>query len=82
MHNSPWQDCPDIGQSTGSYVLFSWGGAVDYSTHVPSPVAMSSVEAEGNSGAVAGMAMSHIRMLQNEMNGEEADILCNCPIIM
>ena len=28
-HDSSWQDCPDTGRSTGSYVLFSQGGAVD-----------------------------------------------------
>ena len=28
------------------------------------------------------MAMSHIRMLQNEINGEEADIIKNSPITM
>ena len=82
IHDSLWQDCPDTKQSTGSYVHFSQGGAVDYSTYVPSPVAMLSAEAECNSGAVAGMAMPHICMLQNEMNGEEADNLCNCPVIM
>ena len=82
MYNSSWQNCPDTGQSMGSYVLFCQGGAVDYSTYVPTPVSMSSAKAECNSGAVAGMAMSHIRMLQNKMNGEEAAILYNCPVIM
>ena len=82
MHDSSWQDCPDTGRSTGAYVLFSQGGAVDYNTFVPSPVAMSSAEAECNAGAVAGMAMSHIRMLQNELNGHEADIIKNGPITM
>ena len=43
---------------------------------------MSSVEAECNAGAVAGMAMSHIRMLQNELDGYEADIIRNGPIKM
>ena len=82
MHDSSWQDYPVTGESTASYVLFYQGGTVDYSTYVPSPVAMSSAEAECNSGTVAGMAISHIRMLQNEINGEEADILYNCPVIM
>ena len=82
MHDSSWQDCPDTGRSTGAYVLFSQGGAVDYNTFVPSTVAMSSAEAECNVGAVAGMAMSHICMLQNELSGHEADIIKNVPITM
>ena len=80
MHDSSWQDCPDTEQSTGSYILFSQGGAVDYSTFVLSPVAMSSAEAKCNSGAVAGMAMSYICMLQNKLKGEEADIIKHDPI--
>ena len=46
MHDSSWQDCPDTDQSTGSYVIFGQVGPVDYSTYVPSPVVMSSAEAE------------------------------------
>ena len=63
MHNSLWQNCPDIGQSTGSFVLWSQGGTVDYTLSVPSPVAMSSAEVECNSGALAGVALPHIWML-------------------
>ena len=82
MHDSSWQDCPDTGRSTGAFVLFSQGGAVDYNTFVPSPVAMSSAEAEYNAGAMAGMTMAHIRMLQNKLSGHEADIIKNGPIPM
>ena len=82
MHDSSWQDCPDTGQSTGSYVIFGQEGPVDYSTYIPSPVAMSSAEAECNGGAVAGMAMSHIQILQNELDGYEANIIRNGPLMM
>ena len=82
MHDSSWQDCTDTGRSTGLYIIFSQGGTVDYSTYVPCPVAMSSAEAECNAGAVAGMAMSHIRMLFNELEGHEADIIRNGPLTM
>ena len=82
MHDSSWQDCPDTGRSTGSYLIFDQGGVVDFSTLVPSPVAMSSAEAECNAGAAAGMAMSHIRMLHNELNGLEADLILTPPILM
>ena len=82
MHDSSWQDCPDTGRSTGAFVLFSQGGALDYNTFVPSPVAMLSAEAECIAGAMAGMAMSHIQMLQNKLSGYEADIIKNGPITM
>ena len=39
------------------------GGAVDYGSHLPIPVAMSSGEAEYIAAAVACMRASHIRML-------------------
>ena len=39
-------------------------GAVDYGSHLPVPVAMSSDEAEYISAAVACMKASHIRMLE------------------
>ena len=82
IHDSSWQDCPDTGRSTGSYLLMKQGGVVDFNTFVPAPVAMSSAEAECNAGAVAGMAMCHIRMLNNDINGFEADIIPTPPILM
>lgn len=82
MHDSSWNDCPDTGRSTGSYQLFVQGGPVDFSTFVPAPVAMSSAEAENNAGAAAGLAMSHIRMLWNELNFEDPDDLLVPPILM
>ena len=46
---------------------------MDFSSYVLVPVAMSSAEAECNAGATAGMALSHLQMLINELNGREAD---------
>ena len=40
--NSSWQDCPDTGRSTGSYIMFYQGGPIYHGTHVPGPVAQSS----------------------------------------
>ena len=40
--DSSWQDCPETGRSTGSYIIFYQGGPIDYGTHVPGPVAQSS----------------------------------------
>ena len=82
MHDSSWQDCPDTGRSTGCYLLFDQGGVVDFSTFVPSPIAMSSAEAEMNAGACAYMAMSYLRMLNNDLNNEDTDLLWTPPIMM
>ena len=37
------QDCPDTGRSTRSYIILYQGGPIDHGTHVPGPVAQSSV---------------------------------------
>ena len=61
--DSSWNDCIDTGRSTGGYVTYIQGGTVDYGSHLPVPVAMSSGEAEYIAAAVACMKASHIRML-------------------
>ena len=33
--DSSWQDCPDTGRSTGSYIIYYQGGPIDHGTHVP-----------------------------------------------
>ena len=43
---SSWQDCPDTVRSTGAYIIFNQGVTIDHDTHVPGPVAHSSVESE------------------------------------
>ncbi|MGH3054708.1 MAG: reverse transcriptase domain-containing protein, partial [Gaiellaceae bacterium] len=65
--DSSWQDCPTSGRSTGSYLIFYQGGVVDHSSFVPTPVAMSSGEAEYNAACTTCMATAHIRMLINEI---------------
>ena len=61
--DSSWNDCIDTGRSTGGYIAMIQGGAVDYGSHLPVPVAMSSGEAEYIASAVACMRSSHLRML-------------------
>ena len=61
--DSSWNDCVDTGRSTGGNLSLTQGGAVDYGSHLPVPVAMSSGEAEYISAAVACMKASHLRML-------------------
>ena len=36
--DSSWQDCPDTGRSTGTYIIFYQGGPIDHGTHVPEQV--------------------------------------------
>ena len=40
--NYSWQDLPDTGRSTGAYIIFYQGGAIDNHKHVPRPVAQTS----------------------------------------
>ena len=61
--DSSWNDCIDTGRSTGGYISSLQGGVVDYGSHLPVPVAMSSGEAEYIAAAVACMRASHLRML-------------------
>ena len=69
----------NTGRSTGGYIQMFQAGAVDYGSHLPVPVAMSSGEGEYISAAVACMRASHIRMLvfdlkffgTNEYNSNE-----------
>ena len=71
--DSSWQDCIDTGKSTGSYIIMYQGGVIDHGSMVPTPVAMSSAEAEYNACAVAAMAVAHSRMLVNELNDVDPD---------
>ena len=53
--DSSWNDCIDMGRSTGGNGSIMQGGPVDHSSHLPIPVAMSSGEAEYISAATACM---------------------------
>ena len=61
--DSSWNGYVDTGRSTGDYIRILQGGAVDYGSHLPVPVAISSGEAEYIAAAVACMRASHLRML-------------------
>ena len=71
--DSSWQDCPDTGRSTGSYIIYYQGGPIDHGTHVPGPVAQSSAESEYNAACTAGMTLAHFRMLVAELLNEDPD---------
>ena len=61
--DSLWNDCIDTGRSTGANLTMIQGYAVDYGSHLPIPVAMSSGESKYISAAVACMKASHLRMM-------------------
>ena len=72
---SSWQDFPDTGRSTGSYIIFYQGGPIDHGTHVPGPVAQSSAESEYNSACTAGMDLAHFIMLIHELINKDPYIV-------
>ena len=71
FYDSSWQDCPDTGRSTGSYIIFYQGGTIDHGTHVPVPVAQSSAESEYNAEFTSEMALAHFRMLVHELLNDD-----------
>ena len=73
--DSSWQDCPDTGRSTGTYIIFYKGGTIDHGTHILGPVAQSSAEIEYDVACTAGMALAHFRMLINELLNKDPDIV-------
>ena len=76
MHiDSSWKDCPDTGRSTGAYIIFYQGGPIDHGTHVPVPVAQSSVESEYNAACTEVMALEHFRMLVHELLNEDTEMV-------
>ena len=72
---SSWQDFPDTGKSTGTYIIFYQDGPIYHGTHVPIPVAQSSAEREYNASCTAGMALAHFRMLVYELLNEDPDMV-------
>ena len=53
---------------------------MDISSHVPTPVALSSAEAKYNTAAVACMATSHVRMVSNDFEGIQVDAYGETPL--
>ena len=61
--DSSWNDCVDTGRSTGGHIAFVQGGAVEYGSHLPVPVGMSSGEIEYIFAAFSCVRAGHLRML-------------------
>ena len=72
--DSSWQDCPDTGRTTGSYIIFYQDGKIDHVTHVPGPVYQSRADSEYNAACTAGMSLAHLRILINELFNKDPDI--------
>ena len=75
LSDSIWQYFPDTGRSTGAYIVLYQGGPVDYSSHVPGPVAKSSAESEYNSACTAGMDIVQIRILNDEYLNKDPGVV-------
>jgi len=63
--DSSFQD-EDDGKSTGCFIGTFMGGPIDFNSHVPNVIAMSSAEAEVNAATVGTMSAMHTRMIINE----------------
>ena len=79
--DSSWQDCPDTGRSTGGFFLYQQGGIIDGGSFVPTPVAMSSAEAEYNALAYAMQRTVNSRQVIHEMNGNHPDTPLSIPFL-
>ena len=67
LSDSSWQDFPDSGRITVTFIIFYQGGKIDHVTYVPVPVAQSSAESEYNAAFTAVMDLAHCRMLIHEL---------------
>ena len=65
--DASWQDCPDTGRSTVGYMIFHNGALIEANSMMPTPVAMSTSEAEYMAACSATMSAAHIRMLLYDM---------------
>ena len=81
MTDSSWQDCPDTGRSTGSYQLYHQGGIIDCGSFVPTPVAMSSAEAEYNAIAHSMQDITNSKQVIHELYGNKADKPLSVPLL-
>ena len=77
--DSSWQDCPDTGRSTGGYLLYQQGGLIDGGSFVPTPVALSSAEAEYNALAYSMQAVTNQRQTFQELCNNHPDAPLTIP---
>jgi len=65
--DASWQDCPDTGRSTTGYLVFYNGALIEANSTMPTPVALSTPEAEYMAACSGAMAAAHLRMLLYDM---------------
>jgi Reverse transcriptase (RNA-dependent DNA polymerase) len=80
--DSSWQDCPDTGRSTGGYHIFMQGGIVDSAMTFPTPVALSTAEAEYNNASAAATAVASMSMLTQDLKQLRTDIPLKIPLMI
>jgi hypothetical protein len=80
ISDSSWSDCEDK-RSTGCYIILCQGGIVDHSTFVPTPIAMSSAEAEIYAKTVAAMSTNYLRQVFCELEFGDPDRPFTVPIL-
>ena len=73
--DSSWQDCPNTGRSTRSYIIFYNGGTIDHGTYVPVPVSQPSSESDYNAACTVVMALARFRMLIHELLNKDPYIV-------
>ena len=73
--DSIWQDCQNIGRSTGAYIVFYQGWTIDYFIHVTCLVAQSSAESKYNIVFTTWMPLAHSMMLNNSLLNKDPDLV-------
>jgi hypothetical protein len=72
--DSSFQDCPDTARSTGGYLIFMQGTAIDAKSTMPTLASQSTCEAEEYcTCALATMACYSVRKIYNEFYGLDPD---------
>ena len=75
LSESIWQESPDTGRSTRSYIVFHQGRPIYHSIHVTGPVAQSSSESEYTVECTTGIYIAHFRMLNNAFLNNDLDVV-------
>ena len=78
--DSSFQDCPDTARSTGGYLIFMQGAAIDAKSTMPTLISQSTCEAEYCMCALATMACYYVRKIYNEFHGLDPDHQLTIPI--
>ena len=78
--DSSFQDCPDTSRSTGGYLIFMQGAAIDAKSTMPAIGSQSTCEAEYCTCSLATMAGYYVRKIYNEFHGFDPDRPITIPI--